>query len=77
MSVPENFFIKSGLRLLFILLVVYGIPACGGDPELAAAEYIANAKDYQDSGDTKAAIIELKNALRANPDNIEALMQSS
>ena len=60
--------------LCFGLLTVFGVlqlSACG-KKELTDAQYVEQAKDYQDQGKLRAAVIELKNALRANPDNTEA-----
>jgi len=39
---------------------------------LTDSEYLQRAKDFRDKGDLKAAVIELKNALISNPENIEA-----
>lgn len=57
---------KSGFVLLFMLLIV----GCGRDK--TDVEYVEQAKHYQDAGEMAKAGIELKNALRVNPDNGEA-----
>ena len=51
--------------ILAILLVLTG---CGMF-EKSESELIALAKDYKSKGDINAAVIELKNALRVNPEN--------
>lgn len=43
-----------------------------GKKELSDAEYVKQAKEYQDEGKLRAGVIELKNALRQNPNNTEA-----
>ena len=53
--------------LVFLSLFIV---AC--DSELTVQEHILNAKDFEESGEIKASVIELKNALQKNPENIEA-----
>ncbi|MDX1252536.1 MAG: PEP-CTERM system TPR-repeat protein PrsT [Gammaproteobacteria bacterium] len=43
-----------------------------GKTDLSDAEHVQRAKDYQDKRDIKASVIELKSALKQNPDNPEA-----
>ncbi|OGT22191.1 MAG: hypothetical protein A2V90_00400 [Gammaproteobacteria bacterium RBG_16_57_12] len=69
--------LRKGLRHLGIVsLVMLAITAillatgCG-EKLLSDAEYIQRAKEHQDKGDLIAASIELKNALRVNPDHPE------
>ena len=50
------------------LVVSLMLCACGDSPETL----MASAKDYLSKNDAKAAIIQLKNALQANPDSAEA-----
>lgn len=50
------------------LLVSLLLAACGDKPEAM----LASAKDYMSKNDTKAAVIQIKNALQANPDMPEA-----
>ncbi len=58
-------FTKTISSLLAALLIA----ACGGDsPE----KLIASGKDYLEKKDTKAAVIQLKNALQQNPNLAEA-----
>ena len=49
---------------------VGGLAGCGKGKD--AQTLIADAKQYQQKGDDKAAIIQLKNALQKNPDDAEA-----
>ena len=58
-------------RLAFAapLLLALLLGACGGDKPEAM---LASAKDYLAKNDPKAAVIQLKNALQANPDLPEA-----
>ncbi len=49
---------------------VGGLAGCGKGKD--AQTLIADAKQYQQKGDDKAAIIQLKNALQENPDDAEA-----
>jgi putative PEP-CTERM system TPR-repeat lipoprotein len=51
-------------------LLLGGLTSCGQHQTSQAL--IAEAKQYQQKGDTKAAIIQLKNALQKNPDDPEA-----
>lgn len=45
------------------------LAACGGD---SPDKLVASAKDYLAKNDTKAAVIQLKNALQSNPNQAEA-----
>lgn len=51
-------------------LLIGGLSSCGRTQTPQAL--VAEAKQLQQKGDTKAAIIQLKNALQKNPDNAEA-----
>lgn len=54
-----------------LLLTLSGVlPACSNQKDAQAL--ISEAKDYEKKGETKAAIIQLKNALRESPENVEA-----
>jgi putative PEP-CTERM system TPR-repeat lipoprotein len=62
---------KRPLRLLAqALLVTVSLAACEGRENVGAL--ISEAHAYQKKGESKAAIIQLKNALQKNPDNAEA-----
>ena len=53
---------------LSALLVALLLVACGDKPE----DMISSAKDYLAKNDSKAAVIQIKNALQKNPDLPEA-----
>lgn len=55
---------------MWFVVISFILPGCG--EILSDAEYLARAKEYQEKGQAESSIIELKNALNANPDNIEA-----
>ena len=69
MSSKNLYSIKSTIALLLVA-ISFMLSGCG--ETLTDAEYLARAKEYQDKGEVNASVIELKNALKANPDNIEA-----
>jgi len=52
------------------ILFMGGMTACGKTQ--TSETLVTEAKQYQQKGDTKAAIIQLKNALQKNPDDVEA-----
>ena len=57
---------RAAMSALLVSLLVVG---CGGDsPE----KMLGSAKDYLAKNDTKAAVIQIKNALQKNPDSPEA-----
>ncbi|WP_200343379.1 XrtA/PEP-CTERM system TPR-repeat protein PrsT [Rhodovibrio sodomensis] len=55
------------------MLIVATLAGCGeGDPDKTAAEYIASAKEELAGDAYEAAVIQLKNALKAQPENAAA-----
>lgn len=58
--------------LLLALLATSILQGCDSSPNLSEQEYIQRAKNFEDKGDLKASVIELKNALQKNPDNPQA-----
>lgn len=54
---------------LLVLLAVLMVAGCG---EKEKVDHLVKAKDFYDVGEIKSAIIELKNALRNDPNNKEA-----
>jgi putative PEP-CTERM system TPR-repeat lipoprotein len=52
--------------------LLLGAVLAAGCNKQTPASLVAEAKTYQQKGDDKAAIIQLKNALQAAPDNVEA-----
>lgn len=60
---------KLSTVLVSIALVIFTITACGNTKDVETL--ITEAKQHQQKGDDKAAIIQLKNALQQDPDNQE------
>ena len=58
--------------LLLALLAVPVLSGCNPDGNLTAQERIQRAKDFENKGDLKASVIELKNALQKSPDDAQA-----
>lgn len=58
-------------RLVLLLIVSLVLVACG-KTEISDAEHVQRAKKYQEAGDIRASLIELKNALQQSPNNSEA-----
>ena len=58
--------------LLLALLAVPVLSGCNPDANLTAQERIQRAKDFENKGDLKASVIELKNALQKSPDDAQA-----
>ncbi|WP_207769667.1 XrtA/PEP-CTERM system TPR-repeat protein PrsT [Solimicrobium silvestre] len=52
------------------LLLIFGLTAC--NKFRSAEKFIADAKSYEQKGDHKAAVIQLKNALQKDPNNSSA-----
>lgn len=61
------------LKITAALVCLMGLTAC--DREQSTATLLAEAKEYQQKGDLKAALIQLKNAVESNPQDGEARMQ--
>lgn len=64
-------FIRTRIILLASLIAAGSLASCG-KTNFTDIEHIARAKDFQDQGDIAASVIELKGALKKNPDNAEA-----
>jgi putative PEP-CTERM system TPR-repeat lipoprotein len=62
---PNNLFSRGPISALLLALL---LTACGEKPE----SMLNSAKDYLAKNDAKAAIIQVKNALQANPDSPDA-----
>lgn len=60
---------KAAAAVAGAALLAATLTACQSD---SAASFLAEARQYQQKGDNKAAIIQLKNALEKNPDDVEA-----
>lgn len=63
---------NNRIRWFFHIFLVSLIFLSGCGKELTEVEYVQRAKDYYDQRNWPSTVIELKNALRTNPDNIEA-----
>jgi putative PEP-CTERM system TPR-repeat lipoprotein len=62
---------RSSIAVLSAMMILLaGIAACGKFKN--AESLVAEARQYQQKGDNKSAIIQLKNALQKNPDNSDA-----
>jgi putative PEP-CTERM system TPR-repeat lipoprotein len=55
-----------------LVFIAIQITACGSGVELTAEEHVKRAEAYMDQAEMRAGIIELKNALRKDPDNPRA-----
>lgn len=55
-----------------LVLALGGISGCDRLRNFSEQELVQRAKDFQERGDLKASVIELKNALQKNPNNAEA-----
>ncbi|HDZ62149.1 MAG TPA: PEP-CTERM system TPR-repeat protein PrsT, partial [Nitrospirae bacterium] len=56
-------------KLLLVIILLTGTGLLYGCSDVTDDQYLANAQKYIDSGKMKAALIEMKNLLRNNPDN--------
>jgi len=64
--------VSLGVAVWFMTCIaILGLSSCG-NVDLTDTQYIQRAKDAQDQGDLRTSVIELKNALKQNPDNPEA-----
>lgn len=65
--------LRGAVRAGVLGLIIAGGGMLGGcESELTDAQYVARAKELAQKGDLRASAIELKNALRSNPNNAEA-----
>ena len=58
--------------LILALLTTSTLQGCDHNANLTEQQLIQRAKDFEDKGDLKAGIIELKNALQKNPNSPQA-----
>lgn len=61
---------KRLIPITLCLTTVFLLPACSKEAD--SQKLMASAKQAQDKGEIKAAVIELKNALQKNPENADA-----
>lgn len=59
----------NSLSRLLVLLILLGLAACGGKSD---QDYFISAKQNLNTGDVRAAILDLKNVLKQNPGHLEA-----
>ncbi|RZA31424.1 MAG: PEP-CTERM system TPR-repeat protein PrsT, partial [Lysobacteraceae bacterium] len=64
---------KLSAALLSSIFMMAGLSACGNNQ--STATLLAEAKQYQQKGDAKAAMIQLKNAVAKSPEDAEARLQ--
>jgi putative PEP-CTERM system TPR-repeat lipoprotein len=67
-------FVARGRALVVCLGLALALAACD-DGASAEAEHLQRAQELRTAGDVPSAIIELKNALQANPDNADTRVQ--
>src|SRR3954469_12704655 len=60
------------LHRLGVVVLVLMLTACDS-PEQKEAKYLAHAKELYQQGDDARAMVELRNVLRLNPKNADAL----
>ncbi len=60
------------LAIALALSVSVALPGCNSTANLTEQEHIQRAKDFEDKGNLKEGVIELKNALQKNPDSAQA-----
>lgn len=65
-------FAPLALSLALALSTATLLPGCDAGPSRSVEEYIERAKDFQSKGDTRASILELKNAVQKDPNNAQA-----
>lgn len=60
------------LAILLVFSASLTLTGCDPASRLTDQEHIQRAKDFEDKGDLKSSILELKNAVQKNPDNAQA-----
>ncbi|MDP2029456.1 MAG: PEP-CTERM system TPR-repeat protein PrsT [Thiobacillus sp.] len=60
------------LAIALALSVSVVLPGCDSTANLTEQEHIQRAKDFEDKGNLKGSIVELKNAIQKNPDSPQA-----
>lgn len=66
------FSVSRAAMMAVLVFALGGITACDRLRNYSEQELVQRAKDFQNKGDLKASVIELKNALQKNPSNTEA-----
>lgn len=62
----------SPLVMLLILALTPPLVGCDSTANLTEQEHIQRAKDFEDKGNLRGSIVELKNAIQKNPDSPQA-----
>lgn len=62
----------SAVAIALAFAAAITLPACDGSARLTEQEHIQRAKDFEDTGNLRGSIIELKNAIQKNPDSPQA-----
>src|SRR5574340_885330 len=72
----RSHFSRSIAPLALSLALVFSMAAplsgCDRSAHLSVEQHIERAKDFQSKGDTRASILELKNAVQKDPNNAQA-----
>ncbi|MDZ7594143.1 MAG: XrtA/PEP-CTERM system TPR-repeat protein PrsT [Thiobacillus sp.] len=65
---------RRNAQLITLLVLALSAPlgGCDATAKLTEQEHIQRAKDFEDKGNLKGSIIELKNAIQKNPDSPQA-----
>ena len=63
--------------MLLVLALSAPLGGCDATARLTEQEHIQRAKDFEDQGNLKGSIIELKNAIQKNPDSPQARLMPS
>ena len=69
---PASFRKLGKMVLLGAMIALPVVSGCDRIGRSTPEEYIQKARDFENKGDLRASIIELKNALQKSPDNAEA-----
>lgn len=56
----------------FALAVAIVLPGCNSSANFTEQEHIQRAKDFEDGGNLRGSVVELKNAVQKNPDSAQA-----
>lgn len=60
------------LSSALMLVAIFSLPGCQRDANLTEQEHIQRAKDFEDKGNLRGAVIELKNVIEKNPKSPQA-----
>lgn len=63
---------SAPLITLLVLSLAGPMAGCDATTRLTEQEHIQRAKDFEDEGDLKSSIVELKNAIQKNPNSAQA-----